>query len=191
MLIAFLVGRDPARHHPAAARRPDALHLALRHRRLHGGRERPAGARPDEEPARPAAPWATCTTTSSYRFWLTLVAGRRHPRARRLPSGSARSRWSSALRWLKDRIGWRLLPEFLIVVVVMAALVGVARARRAGRQGGRRDPGEAAALRAARARRRRDPRVLDRARWRSRCSACSRRSRWPRRSRRRPARSST
>ena len=40
MLLAFMVGIDPARHHRAASRRSHPLHLALGHRRLHAGRRR-------------------------------------------------------------------------------------------------------------------------------------------------------
>ena len=52
LLLAFMVGFDPARHHAAATRRSHAVHLALGDRRLHAGRGQAAGARSDEEPAR-------------------------------------------------------------------------------------------------------------------------------------------
>ena len=64
---------------------------------------------------------ATCTTTSS------CASGARSPRAApvhgpTLRSGSASIALVLALRWLKRRLGWPLFPEFLLVVVAMAAV---------------------------------------------------------------------
>ena len=102
ILMALLVGVDPDRHHPAAARRPDPLHLARRHRRLHARRRRPARAGPDEEPARPAG-----AGQRRRPFLVALLAdadrgggdhGRRRCRRRR-----RRSRSCLLLRWVERR----------------------------------------------------------------------------------------
>jgi SulP family sulfate permease len=57
-----------------------------------------------------------------YRFWLTLVhGGGIHATTASIGFGTIAL--IVGLRWLKERIGWRLLPDFLIVVAAMAALV--------------------------------------------------------------------
>ncbi len=57
-----------------------------------------------------------------YRFWLTMVhGGGIHAATASIGLGTIAL--VAALRWAKERIGWRLLPEFLIVVAAMAALV--------------------------------------------------------------------
>jgi SulP family sulfate permease len=57
-----------------------------------------------------------------YRFWLTLVdGGGIHAATAAIGLGTIAL--VVGLRWFKERIGWRLLPEFLIAVVVMATLV--------------------------------------------------------------------
>jgi SulP family sulfate permease len=55
------------------------------------------------------------------RFWLTVTGG--PPHAETVAVGLGTVALVLALRWLKARIGWRLLPELLIVVAVMAASV--------------------------------------------------------------------
>ena len=57
------------------------------------------------------------------RFWLHAVGGRRPSTSRRRRSASARSRWCSRCAGSRRGLGSRLLPELLIVVGVMAALV--------------------------------------------------------------------
>lgn len=60
------------------------------------------------------------------RFWYTLSdGGRIHPETAAIGLGTIAL--IVALRWLKDRLGWRLLPDFLIVVALMAGLVDVFR----------------------------------------------------------------
>jgi SulP family sulfate permease len=57
------------------------------------------------------------------RFWLSLSQGGGvHPETAAIGLGTIAL--VLALRWLKAQIGWRLLPELLLVVVAMAALVG-------------------------------------------------------------------
>lgn len=56
-----------------------------------------------------------------YRFWLTVTQGGAI-HGPTLAIGLASIALILALRWLKRLLGLRLLPEFLIVVVVMAAL---------------------------------------------------------------------
>jgi SulP family sulfate permease len=57
-----------------------------------------------------------------YRFWLTLrEGGAIQPETAWVGFGTIAL--VLGLRWLKGRIGWRLLPEFLVVVAGMAALV--------------------------------------------------------------------
>ena len=56
-----------------------------------------------------------------YRFWLTITQGG-SVHIPTLSIGLAAIALILALRWLKRLMGWRLLPEFLIVVVFMAAL---------------------------------------------------------------------
>src|SRR5215468_7269953 len=55
------------------------------------------------------------------RFWLTITQGGA-VHAPTLVIGVASIAMILALRWLKRLMGWRLLPEFLIVVVFMAAV---------------------------------------------------------------------
>ncbi|MBI3768693.1 MAG: SulP family inorganic anion transporter [Deltaproteobacteria bacterium] len=56
-----------------------------------------------------------------YRFWLTVThGGAAHGPT--LAIGLASIALVLALRWVKRKLGWPLLPEFLIVVVLMAAL---------------------------------------------------------------------
>src|SRR5215470_1317193 len=56
-----------------------------------------------------------------YRFWLTITQGGAiHPST--LLIGVTSIAMILALRWLKRLMDWRLLPEFLIVVVVMGAV---------------------------------------------------------------------
>lgn len=57
-----------------------------------------------------------------YRFWLTVVdgGGIHAPTA---AVGLGTIVLVVGLRWCKERIGWRLLPDFLIIVAAMAALV--------------------------------------------------------------------
>jgi SulP family sulfate permease len=55
-----------------------------------------------------------------YRFWLTMSAAG-HTHGPTLTVGLASIALVLVLRWIKGRLGWPLLPEFLIVVVVMAA----------------------------------------------------------------------
>jgi sulfate permease, SulP family len=55
-----------------------------------------------------------------YRFWLTMSeVGYAHGPT--LAIGMASIALVLLLRWIKGRIGWKLFPEFLVVVVVMAA----------------------------------------------------------------------
>lgn len=57
-----------------------------------------------------------------YRFGLTLVyGGGIHTATAAIGLGTIAL--VVGLRWVKERIGWRLLPDFLIVVAAMAALV--------------------------------------------------------------------
>jgi len=56
------------------------------------------------------------------RFWLTLVDGG-GIRPVTAAIGVATIALVVAIRWLKARLGWRLLPDLLIVVAVMAVLV--------------------------------------------------------------------
>jgi SulP family sulfate permease len=56
-----------------------------------------------------------------YRFWLSMTEGG----AVHMPTlaiGVASIAVVLVLRWVKGRLGWRLLPEFLIAVVAMAAV---------------------------------------------------------------------
>ncbi|MBI5510336.1 MAG: SulP family inorganic anion transporter [Deltaproteobacteria bacterium] len=55
-----------------------------------------------------------------YRFWLTLTEGGA-VHLLTLGVGLASVALVLALRWLKGLLGWRLLPELLLVVIVMAA----------------------------------------------------------------------
>jgi SulP family sulfate permease len=56
------------------------------------------------------------------RFWRSLVEGGGiHPETAAIGLGTIAL--VLALRWGKERIGWRLVPEFLLVVIAMAALV--------------------------------------------------------------------
>jgi SulP family sulfate permease len=58
-----------------------------------------------------------------YRFWLTMSqAG--HTHGPTLAVGLASIALVLLLRWVKKKIGWPLLPEFLIVVILMAAVTG-------------------------------------------------------------------
>jgi SulP family sulfate permease len=57
-----------------------------------------------------------------YRFWLTLTGGG-PPHAATAWVGLGSIALVLALRWSKERIGSRLLPDLLIVVCVMAGLV--------------------------------------------------------------------
>jgi SulP family sulfate permease len=57
-----------------------------------------------------------------YRFWLTVVDGGGIDGAT-AAIGLGTIALVVALRWLKERIGWRLLPDLLVVVAAMAALV--------------------------------------------------------------------
>jgi sulfate permease, SulP family len=54
-----------------------------------------------------------------YRFWLTMAQSD-HAHVQTVAVGAASILLALALRFVKRRIGWPLLPEFLIVVVVMA-----------------------------------------------------------------------
>ncbi len=55
-----------------------------------------------------------------YRFWLTMTQGGAvHPPT--LAIGLVSIALVLVLRWIKARIDWPLLPEFLIVVILMAA----------------------------------------------------------------------
>jgi SulP family sulfate permease len=57
-----------------------------------------------------------------YRFWLTLVdGGGVQPLTASIGLGTIAL--VIALRWLRHRFGWRLLPDLLLVVLAMAALV--------------------------------------------------------------------
>ena len=57
------------------------------------------------------------------RFWQTMTRGGGvHPAT--LAIGLTSILLVLALRWVKRRLEWKLLPEFLIVVVVMAAVTG-------------------------------------------------------------------
>lgn len=57
-----------------------------------------------------------------YRFWLTLVdGGGVQPVTAAIGLGTIAL--IVAIRWVKDRLGWRLLPELLLVVAAMATLV--------------------------------------------------------------------
>lgn len=61
-----------------------------------------------------------------YRFWQTLTEGG----AVHLPTlvvGGASVALALGLRWLKGKLGWRLLPEFLIVIAAMAVVTGLMR----------------------------------------------------------------
>src|SRR4029079_4974868 len=55
------------------------------------------------------------------RFWRTITEGGT-VHSTTLLIGVAAIALILALRWLKALIGWRLLPEFLIVVIVMAVV---------------------------------------------------------------------
>jgi SulP family sulfate permease len=57
-----------------------------------------------------------------YRFWLTMTEGGTVNTAT-LAIGLATIALVIALRWLKDRFGLRLLPELLLTVLTMAAVV--------------------------------------------------------------------
>ena len=57
-----------------------------------------------------------------YRFWLTMTQGGDVNTAT-LSIGLATIAMVIALRWLKNRLGLRLLPELLITVLTMAAVV--------------------------------------------------------------------
>ena len=57
-----------------------------------------------------------------YRFWLTMTEGGAVNTAT-LAIGLATIALVIALRWLKDRFGLRLLPELLLTVLAMAAVV--------------------------------------------------------------------
>ena len=95
------------------------------------------------------------------------------------------------LRWLKERLGYRLLPDLLIAVRRDGGARRMARARAAWRHGGRRDPRPGCpASQRPRSTARRSASSPPR-RWRSRCWACSRRSRCRRRWRRRRSSAST
>jgi SulP family sulfate permease len=66
-----------------------------------------------------------------YRFWLTITEGG----AVHVPTlaiGLGSIALVLLLRWLKRLVGWRLLPEFLIVVVSMAAATAYFRLADAG-----------------------------------------------------------
>jgi len=57
-----------------------------------------------------------------YRFWLTLTQGG-GVHAATAAIGVGTIILVVGLRWAKERIGWRLLPDLLVVVILMAALV--------------------------------------------------------------------
>jgi SulP family sulfate permease len=57
-----------------------------------------------------------------YRFWLTMTQGG-SIHTTTLAIGLGTIAMVVALRWLKNRMGWRLLPELLITVLTMATLV--------------------------------------------------------------------
>ncbi len=57
-----------------------------------------------------------------YRFWLTLTKGGNvHLPTAAIGFGTILA--LTALRWLKARLGWQLLPELLLIVTAMAGLV--------------------------------------------------------------------
>lgn len=57
-----------------------------------------------------------------YRFWLTLVdGGGVQPLTAAIGLGSIAL--VVGIRWAKERLGWRLVPDLLLVVAMMAALV--------------------------------------------------------------------
>ncbi len=57
-----------------------------------------------------------------YRFWLTMTEGGNVHTAT-LAVGLGTMAMVIALRWIKDRLGMRLLPDLLLTVLTMAALV--------------------------------------------------------------------
>ncbi|HVM98267.1 MAG TPA: SulP family inorganic anion transporter [Candidatus Acidoferrales bacterium] len=61
-----------------------------------------------------------------YRFWLTMTQGG-HIHGPTVAIGLGSIAFVLALRWLKALLGWRLLPDYLIVVAAMAALVAQLR----------------------------------------------------------------
>lgn len=59
-----------------------------------------------------------------YRFWLTLVdGGGVQPLTASIGVGTIAL--VIALRWLRHRLGWRVLPDLLLVVVAMAGVVAL------------------------------------------------------------------
>jgi SulP family sulfate permease len=66
-----------------------------------------------------------------YRFWLTMTGGGA-VHAPTLVVGLGSIVFVLVLRWIKRRLRWELLPEFLIAVLVAAAATRRARARPAG-----------------------------------------------------------
>lgn len=60
------------------------------------------------------------------QFWHTLTQGGTvHPQTFAIGAGTIAL--VVALRWLKGRLGWRLAPDLLLVVLVMAAVVALLR----------------------------------------------------------------
>ena len=59
-----------------------------------------------------------------YRFWLTMTQGGA-VHGPTVAVGLASIAFVLALRWVKVRIGWKLMPEFLIAIVVMASATAV------------------------------------------------------------------
>jgi SulP family sulfate permease len=116
------------------------------------------------------------------RLWGTLSAGgSSHAPTAAIGFGSIAV--IVGLRALKRRMGWPLLPDLLLTVVLMGWLT--AQLGLEARSRARCPP---SSRRASTPRWRASSRAGP---WRSRCSGCSRRSRWPRRSRPPRARSST
>ena len=124
------------------------------------------------------------------RFWRSLFeGGPLHAPTAAIGLGSIAL--VLALRWLKGRLGWRLLPDLLLVVIAMAAVVGWLGLDAQGVKVVGEIPAALPSLRAIRRSTPRGSASSRAARSRSPCSGCSRRSRWRRRSRRRRGRSST
>jgi sulfate permease, SulP family len=59
-----------------------------------------------------------------YRFWQTLTGGGA-VHGPTLLVGLVSVALALGLRWIKSKLGWRLLPEFLIVIAVMAIATGL------------------------------------------------------------------
>ena len=146
VLLAFLVGVDPARHHLL---RLGDLTRYISHSVIVGFTLGAAALLVLDQMKNLLGLTAMGDVHDHflYRFWLTMTAGGDVNTAT-LAVGLGTIAMVLALRWLKSRLGLRLLPELLLAVLTMAAVVAWLGLEAAGRAGRRRDSGQAAVVRA-------------------------------------------